>query len=225
MDKLSQQLLEEMSTRTLFHIGPVPVTESTVVTWIIMAFLLILSVFLTHNLKIVPTTRKQVVVELIVTKCRDLFIGILGPDGECYVPYLMSVGLYIGVSNLIGLIGLKPPTKDFNITAGLSIMSIILIEAAGIRKKGPLKFIKSFSEPMALITPLNILEIFIKPLSLCMRLFGNILGAFVVMELIKLIAPAFLPIPFSLYFDIFDGLLQTYVFVFLTSLFMKESME
>ena len=69
------------------------------------------------------------------------------------------------------------------------------------------------------------MEIFIKPLSLCMRLFGNVLGAFVVMELIKIIMPAFLPIPFSMYFDIFDGLIQAYVFVFLTSLFMKESME
>ena len=58
-----------------------------------------------------------------------------------------------------------------------------------------------------------------------MRLFGNVLGAFVVMELIKLILPVFLPIPFSFYFDIFDGLIQAYVFVFLTSLFLKEALE
>jgi F-type H+-transporting ATPase subunit a len=73
--------------------------------------------------------------------------------------------------------------------------------------------------------PLNILEIFIKPLSLCMRLFGNVLGAFVVMELIKIIVPVGLPVVFSFYFDIFDGLIQAYVFVFLTSLFMSEAME
>ena len=78
---------------------------------------------------------------------------------------------------------------------------------------------------VAIVTPINILEVFIKPLSLCMRLFGNVLGAFVVMELLKIIMPAFLPIPFSLYFDIFDGLLQAYVFVFLTSLFIKEAVE
>ena len=58
-----------------------------------------------------------------------------------------------------------------------------------------------------------------------MRLFGNVLGAFVVMELIKLILPVLLPIPFSFYFDIFDGLIQAYVFVFLTSLFLKEALE
>ena len=78
---------------------------------------------------------------------------------------------------------------------------------------------------MPIIAPINILEIFIKPLSLCMRLFGNVLGSFVVMELIKIILPVLLPIPFSFYFDIFDGLIQAYVFVFLTSLFIKEAME
>ena len=73
--------------------------------------------------------------------------------------------------------------------------------------------------------PINILELVIKPLSLCMRLFGNVLGAFVVMELIKLIVPVGLPVVFSFYFDVFDGLIQAYVFVFLTSLFMAEAME
>lgn len=75
------------------------------------------------------------------------------------------------------------------------------------------------------MTPINILELFIKPLSLCMRLFGNVLGAFVIMELIKILAPAVAPVPFSLYFDIFDGLIQAYVFVFLTSLYIREAVE
>ena len=102
-------------------------------------------------------------------------------------------------------------------------MSIILIEMAGIRKKGTKGWLKSFAQPVWVIAPINILEVFIRPLSLCMRLFGNVLGAFVVMELIKLILPVLLPIPFSFYFDIFDGLIQAYVFVFLTSLFLKEA--
>ena len=84
---------------------------------------------------------------------------------------------------------------------------------------------KGFKEPMAFMLPLNILELVIKPLSLCMRLFGNVLGAFVIMELIKLIIPVGLPLVFSFYFDVFDGCIQAYVFVFLTSLFMSEAME
>ena len=81
------------------------------------------------------------------------------------------------------------------------------------------------TEPIAIVTPINIMEVFIKPLSLCMRLFGNVLGAFVIMKLIEYILPVGLPVLFSAYFDIFDGLIQAYVFVFLTGLFIKESIE
>lgn len=155
----------------------------------------------------------------------SFFDDLIGEEGRRYVPYLISVAIYIGVANLIGLLGLKPPTKDLNTTAALAIISIVLIEYAGFHRKGLKGFIKSFAEPVAIIAPINILELFIKPLSLCMRLFGNILGGFVVMELIKLLVPAFLPVPFSMYFDIFDGLIQAYVFVFLTALFIKEAVE
>lgn len=97
----------------------------------------------------------------------------------------MTVAIYIGIANLIGLLGFKPPTKDMNVTAALSLMSIILIEMAGIRRKGTKGWLKSFAEPMPVVLPINILEVFIKPLSLCMRLFGNVLGSFVIMELLK----------------------------------------
>lgn len=142
-----------------------------------------------------------------------------------YAPYLSAVLLYIGIANLIGIFGFKPPTKDMNVTAALALMSIVLIEFAGIHKKGAKRWLKSFAEPIALIAPINVLELVIKPLSLCMRLFGNVLGAFVIMKLIEHILPVGLPVVFSAYFDIFDGLIQAYVFVFLTGLFIKEAVE
>ena len=67
---------------------------------------------------------------------------------------------------------------------------------------------EKFASPSVMIAPLNVMEIGIRPLSLCFRLFGNILGAYIIMELIKIVCPLVLPIPFSLYFDIFDGILQ-----------------
>ena len=124
---------------------------------------------------------------------------------------------------MIGLFGLKSPTKDVGVTGALALMSIILVEYAGIHQKGVKGFLKSFAEPIIIMLPMNILEVFIRPLSLCMRLF--ILGAFVIMELIKIVAPVLVPVPLSLYFDLFDGFIQAYVFVFLTSLFIKESIE
>ena len=125
-----------------------------------------------------------------------------------YIPYLITVVLYIGIANMIGLFGFKSPTKDLNVTASLAVMSIVLVETAGIRKKGVKGWIKSFAEPIPIIAPINVLELFIRPLSLCMRLFGNVLGAIVVMALIKHLVPLVVPLPFSFYFDIFDGVIQ-----------------
>ena len=163
-----------------------------------MAALTLLSILLVRNLKVENPGKKQLALESGIGFLRDFFVDILGERGKCYVPYLITVALYIGVANLIGLFGMKPPTKDLNVAAGLAIMSICLIEYSGFRQKGLKGFLHSFAEPMAIVTPINIMEIFIRPVSLCMRLFGNVIGAFVVMELIKMILPVVLPIPFSL---------------------------
>lgn len=221
-------MLEELNCKTVFTIpifGGLNISESTVITWFIIAFVAVLCIILVRNLSVESPSKKQQVLELAVGGLYNIFDGLLGKAGKRYIPYLMSVLIYLGISNVIGILGVKPPTKDMNVTAALALMSIILIEYAGIHAKGGRGFIKSFAQPMAIMTPINILEVFIRPLSLCMRLFGNILGGFVVMELIKYFVPAIIPIPFSFYFDIFDGLIQAYVFVFLTSLFIKESIE
>ena len=199
--------------------------ESTVITWVIMAILLVLCIFLTRGLKVKNVSKRQLVAESIVGWLEKFVIGMTGEEGKAFVPYLCSVLLYIGFANLIGLCGVKPPTKDLNVTAALAVMSIVLVQYAGIHRKGFKGWLKSFTQPMAIVTPINILELFIKPLSLCMRLFGNVLGAFVIMELLKSLIPVVLPVPFSFYFDIFDGLIQAYVFVFLTSLYIKEAVE
>ena len=228
MERLAENLLEELNCETVFTIpvlGGMEIAESTVITWVIMAFIVLLSIWLTRDLKVNQISKRQAVAEFIVTWLQNFVRGLIGEEAKEYVPYLVSVLIYIALSNVIGLFGLKPPTKDLNVTVALSLMSIILIEASGIRKKGVKKWFKSFAEPVAVIAPINVLEVFIRPLSLCMRLFGNVLGAFVIMELIKQILPVGLPLPFSFYFDIFDGLIQAYVFVFLTSLFIKEAVE
>jgi F-type H+-transporting ATPase subunit a len=101
----------------------------------------------------------------------------------------------------------------------------VLVEAAGIITKGTKGWLKSFAQPMAAIAFMNVLELLIRPLSLCMRLFGNILGATVIMELAKSVIPVLFPAALSLYFDLFDGAIQAYVFCFLTSLYIKEAVE
>jgi len=214
LNNLTKALMEELTVEYV-KVGPLQIPESVVISWVILAIVTIGSILLTRNLKVDHISKRQAVLEMAYLAGTNFFEGLLGEKGRRYVPYLMTVAIYIAFSNLIGVFGVKPPTKDLDVTAALALMSIVLIEGAGIRARGG---------PTPVMTPMNILEVAIRPTSLCMRLFGNVLGAFVIMELIKLVVPVFVPAVFSLYFDLFDGLIQTYVFVFLTSLFMKETM-
>ena len=234
MGKLAERLEEELNVHYItFHPFGMEcqVAESVVMTWIIMIIMVGLAIFLTAGMSVHHITKRQAVAELIVTKLEGIVEGMIGPGGKRYVPYLATVLFYIGLSNIIGVFDLglfefrlKPPTKDLNVTAALALMSICLIEYAGIHSRGTVGWLKSFAEPIAVIAPLNVLEIFIRPLSLCMRLFGNVLGAFTIMELLKMACPPVLPAAASLYFDLFDGLIQAYIFVFLTSMFIKEAL-
>lgn len=231
---MGEKLVEELENRTVFTIpldipvvGPIEIHESIVVMWGIMAVIMIAVLLMTRNLKVVPG-KAQALLEMGVKFVYDFFGDNMGKAGRRYVPYLSSVLLYMCISNMIGMIGfgIKPPTKDINVTVAYALLSIILIEAATFRGHGGiLGFLKSFLKPMPIMLPINIMEIAIRPLSLCMRLFGNVLGAFVVMKLIEQVCGAILPMVFSMYFDVFDGAIQAYVFVFLTSLFIGEGIE
>ncbi len=223
---LTETLMEELNCKTVLKLPVLGgISESVVVTWIIMAVLVLLSIILVRNLKVENPGKVQLALESMIGWAQDFFEGIIGKENKAYVPYLITVLLYLAVSNTIGLLGFKPPTKDLNVTAALAIMSMCVIEFSGIHKNGVVHWMKHFAKPVPVVAPITILEIVIRPLSLCMRLFGNMLAGFVVLELLKYFVPLICPIPVSFYFDIFDGLLQAYVFVFLTALFMTEEME
>lgn len=222
---LADALAKELNCDIAFTIplfGGIPIAESVVVTWILMVVLVLVSIVLTRNLSVEHPGKRQLIIEAAYSSMYHFFEDLVGEKGRPFIFYLMSVALYLCVSNLLGLIGVKPPTKDMGVTAALALMTIVLVQGAGIWSRGPKGFLKSFAQPMPLITPMNLMELGIRPLSLCMRLFGNVLGSFVVMELLKMVAPYIVPAIFSCYFDIFDGLIQAYVFVFLTALYLSE---
>ena len=222
LEAFKESLLQELENKTAFTIpllGGIPVADSVVVTWIVMAVLLALSLVLTRNLRVRSPGRVQAALEWAVQFLNSFVKTNIGTHWRPFAPWLGTVALYIGVSNLIGIFGLTPPTKDISVTAALAVMSMLLIYGAQFRYNGPLGGLKKFAEPMPLLLPINLMEVVIRPLALCMRLFGNILGAYIIMEMLKFVAPVILPAVFSIYFDLFDGLIQTVVFVFLTTLF------
>lgn len=138
MENLASSLLEELNCETVFTIpvlGGIEIAESTVITWVIMAVLTLLAWLLTRNLKVDHISRRQAAVESAVTWLNGFVEGMIGEKGKRYVPYLVTVLVYIGFSNVIGLFGLKPPTKDMNVTAALALMSIILSRRPAYGKK------------------------------------------------------------------------------------------
>ena len=207
------------------QVGDFRIPSSVYISWGVIIVLVLLSIWFTRRMEVVPTKKRQVVIESFIGMLYNMLYNILGEHGKRYIPYLLTVLLYLGVANMLGLFGMAPPTKNLNVTLGLALMSIILVQYASIHQKGLGGWLKGFTQPVAIVTPLNVLELAIKPLSLCMRLFGNILGAFIIMELLKMVSPAVIPLAASMYFDIFDAFLQAYVFVFLTSLYIQEAIE
>ena len=215
MEDIKAELIAQLQNKTAFEIpifGGIAIPQSVAVSWGIILLLTALAIFLTRGMQLRPTGKRQMIAEWLVGFINDFCKDSLGHHWRTFAPYLGSVGLYLACANLSGLFGVTPPTKDLNVTAGLALMSVVLIYGASFRVHG-------------LGGGLKILEIGIRPLSLCMRLFGNIFAGFVIMELIKMVIPVVLPIPFSLYFDVFDGMIQAVVFVFLTTLFLAESIE
>ena len=228
LDAFKESLVEELGNKVAFTVpvlGGVPVAESVVVTWIVMAALIALALALTRRLSVDRPGKVQCALEWTVEFLNGFTKNNMGAHGPDFAPYLGTISLYILLCNIIGIFGLVPPTKDLNVTAALAIMSAVLIYGAQFRYHGLRGGLKKFMEPMPLLLPINLMEVVIRPLALCMRLFGNILGAFIIMELIKMMAPAVVPVPFSIYFDLFDGLIQTVVFVFLTTLFTGEGIK
>ena len=228
MEAFKETLVSELGNETAFTIpvlGGIPVAESVVVTWIVMAVWMILALVLTRNLSVRRPGKAQLALETAVSFLNGFVKDNLGRHWRPFAPYLGTVALYIGLSNIIGIFGLTPPTKDISVTAALAVMSMLLIYGAQFRYNGLLGGMKKFAEPMPLLVPINLMEVIIRPLALCMRLFGNVLGAFIIMEMIKLLVPAVVPAVLSIYFDLFDGLIQMVVFVFLTTLFTGEGIK
>ncbi len=210
----------------------IPITNVLIMSWITMAVIILWAWLSTRKMKLVPTGL-QTTAEIVVEAITNFAEGIIGGQAKKFVPYLGTVALFLAISNTAGALFMSaltggiigPSTRGMAIPVALAIMTILLTIGAGIQKKGIMGFIKSLFQPIFVLFPFKVLEFFIKPLSLSMRLFGNILGAYVLMEMILHNLPVILPSFACLYFDLFDGLLQVFVFVLLTALYIAEEVE
>lgn len=210
----------------------IPITNVVLMSWITMAVIILWAFLSTRKLKLVPKGL-QSTAEIVVETLNNFSENMIGKDGRKYAAYLGTIGLFLAIANTIGALFMTqitngvicPPTRTMAVPIALAIMTIVIAIGSGIKKKGIVGFIKRLFKPIPIMFPFNLLEFIIKPLSLSMRLFGNVFGAYVAMELLFVALPWGLPAIASLYFDLFDGGLQTFVFVLLTSLYIAEEIE
>jgi F-type H+-transporting ATPase subunit a len=237
---ISEKITEGMSIKTAFTIHAfglnIPISDTVIGTWIIMAVLIIAAFAFTRKMREIPK-KPQLVVEALVGFINDFANEKIGHHGKDFAAFLGTIFIFLIAANLapmltpIGGFGfeplfvIKPVTRDINVTAALAITVILTVLICGLIYKGPIGWTKSLVKPSPIMLPFNLLEYAIKPLSLCLRLFGNILGAFIIMQLIEAVAPVFFPPVAGLYFDLFDGLIQAVVFAFLSTIYIGEAVE
>jgi len=237
---IGERITHAIGIKTVFTIDlfglSIPISDTMLMSWAVILILGLASWALTRRLKEIPG-KTQVSVEAFVNFIDDFAEQNMGHHGRTWAPFIGTLGLFIFTANILPVLTpvggfgyeapfiIRPLTRDINVTAGLACLVIATVIVSGLVYKGPVGWLKSFLKPVAFMLPFNILEYGIKPLSLSLRLFGNILGAFIMMQLIEMIVPVGLPPIFGLYFDLFDGLIQAVVFTYLSTIFIAEAIE
>lgn len=198
------------------------ITFSLIVQWVIVLALSLLILFINKNLKKIPD-KKQSVVEIFVEFVEKTVEESMGKSFKNFVPYIGTLGIYLLLMNLVGIFGIKPPTSDYSVTLGMGLVTFIVIQGYTIKKTGLIHYFTGYAKPLPLLLPVNIMERIMLPVSLSLRLFGNMFAATIIMELlygalgsVTWVAQLGIPIPLHMYFDLFDGTIQMIIFVMLT---------
>ncbi|MEI3520269.1 MAG: F0F1 ATP synthase subunit A [Anaerosacchariphilus sp.] len=231
-------------------LGDLQISETLVVSWIVMALITGLCIWLTHDLKVEKISKRQAVAEMLVEMANKFVIGNAGEKFRKLIPFVAALFATSVVSNLISLIGLRSPTADLSTEAAWAIVVFIMITAQKIKTSGIGGYLKGFTTPIAVMTPFNVLSELATPISLACRHFGNILSGVVINALIygalalassKLlgllpgmlggvlsqipILSVGLPAITSVYFDWFSGVMQAFIFCMLTVMYIANAAE
>jgi F-type H+-transporting ATPase subunit a len=196
-------------------------------SWFVMAMLALFSFLATRRMSMIPG-RMQNVMETILGGFDDLLTETMGPEGRKFFPLIATLGLYILTSNLLGLFpGFESPTANLNTTVSMAVVVFITTHVVGIRLHG-FKYVKHFLGPIWWLTPLmlviEIVSHLARPLSLSVRLFGNIMGEDKVLAVVVLLVPFLVPLPVFVLM-IFTSFIQTVVFMLLVMMYIAGAME
>ncbi|NCN58780.1 ATP synthase F0 subunit A [Candidatus Roizmanbacteria bacterium CG22_combo_CG10-13_8_21_14_all_38_20] len=243
---MEKEIHISLPAQTLFHIGGLPVTNTLLITWVVMFFLIVFSYRVSRNLKNKPG-KLQMVVEIVIGGIYGLFEKITGHNTAKFFPLLATIFLIVLFSNWTGLLPgmesifttviehgheihipiLRAPSTDLNFTLALAISAVVFIQFFGLRNLGInylSKFI-DFKNPINFFVGiLEIISEFAKVVSFAFRLFGNIFAGEVLLIVIASLAPLLAPLPF-LALELFVGFIQAIVFSMLTAVFLNVAVS
>lgn len=217
-----------------FNIGKlvIDIKPEAIIQLVIVLLIGILAWWATKDLKRRPTGKKQVVVEYIYTTIQNVVNANMGEQYGDMIAFIGTLAVFIVTMNLLGLVGITPVTNNFSVTLALGLISFVVIQGYTMKKIGIGHYFLGYGQPMLMMLPINVIERVMLPVSLSLRLFGNILAASFLVELvyesldkIAWIAQIGLPVPLHAYFDIFDGCIQMVIFVMLTMINIKITVE
>ncbi|MDO5134955.1 MAG: F0F1 ATP synthase subunit A [Eubacteriales bacterium] len=231
-------------------LGKFSLTETLVVSWIVMALITGLCIWLTRDLKVENISKRQAVAELLVETANKFVVGNMGEKFRYMIPFVAALFATSVVSNLISLVGLRSPTSDLSTEAAWAVVVFIMITTQKIKAGGLGGYLKGFTQPIPILTPFNILSELATPISMACRHFGNILSGVVINGLLyaalavassKLfgLLPGILgkvlsqipildvgiPAILSVYFDWFSGIMQAFIFCMLTVMYIANAAE
>ncbi len=207
------------------------ITETIIISWGIVLALTLLVLFLTHDMKKKPEKKRQVIAEFLVETVDNLVTSTMGKKFKSFGPYIAALFASSIFGSLVSLLGLRSVTADYSTTLAWALISFIMIEVAKIKHDGVGGYLKSF------INPLNLVSEIATPVSMSFRHFGNIVGGMIITSLIYfaltglsaiigLAVPIFtvgVPAVLSLYFDFFSGFMQAFIFIMLTMCYIESA--
>lgn len=211
--------------------------HQTILIWIIIgAAVTALLVYAGKQIKKADPTQAPtgvvLVFEQLASICSTVIGGNLHGKTWKYLPFMGTVMVCMVISNLMGLLGLQPPTSNLSVNMTLALMMFFLIHGTDIKLHGVIGKLKAWCEPLPFLFPLNVIGDLAFPVSLTLRLFGNMLGGTIIVALLYMMIQTLLPYsavlfavtPFlHMYFDIFTAFMQTYIFFMLASFFLSEA--
>lgn len=218
-------LLETTKPVIFFQEGNFRISSTVTTTWLVMIFVFVFVTFITSKLEKVPTTRRQAVAEWITMFIYNFVYSICGEKTKKLYGTFGGIFLTILVMNFMWVIPtFTTPTASYSTTLALALIGYLYVQYSIIREKKILGYLKGYIEPNAFMIIGNLTSIFAIPLSLSMRLFGNMFSSKILDSIVMITLPLLVPIVFSL-LSILAGIIQAYVFTLLITMFTGEGIE